>query len=105
MNLNFSHVDTNNLIMLRNNCVRYKQKLKTKAELYQLFNVYTISNHIDGINYDIDTIPNNIEKVIETIENELFEKCEHEWIQEWIDISIDQSVKVTYCIHCEITKK
>ena len=39
----------------KNIVIRYKQKLKTKAELYQLFNVYTISNYIDGINYDIDT--------------------------------------------------
>ena len=100
--MDFSYKTVDELIMLRNGCVCYRNNLKTKQDLYNLFSLYGVNVYPNIFN---NTDKYYINKVIETIESELYEKCHHEWVQEWIDISIDESKKVTYCMCCEITKK
>ena len=95
--MDISGVNVTDLIKIRNECTRYKQNLKTKSELYECFSFYNISKDLQYTN-------NDIEKVIKIIEEHLLEKCEHEWTQEWIDVSLDESKLVTYCKRCEITQ-
>lgn len=30
--------------------------------------------------------------------------CEHEWIDDYIDIDVERGMNVTYCKHCELSK-
>ena len=41
------------------------------------------------------------EKIIDKNNN----NCEHEWIDDYIDISCESSMLITYCKKCEVSKK
>jgi hypothetical protein len=67
----------------------------------------------DGINseYLIDNIyeyENKIhehELIIEQLNQLIYENCEHEFIEDVIDINPDKSQHITYCKNCEYTKE
>ena len=46
----------------------------------------------------------NFNKVIEQCNNYLKKNCDHCWIEDLIDIGIDDYKYVTYCQYCEINK-
>jgi len=46
----------------------------------------------------------NFSKVIELCNNYLEENCEHCWIEDLIDIGLDNYKYITYCQYCEISK-
>ena len=50
---------------------------------------------------------NNIDyhKMIEHINHFLLKYCNHLWIDDYIDISLEKSKCITYCEYCSITKK
>ena len=39
------------------------------------------------------------------VENKINNICEHEWIDDDIDINPELSQRITYCKHCEVSKK
>jgi len=47
----------------------------------------------------------NLEILIKNVEHHIKNNCEHEWIDDLIDIDPDRSQHICYCIKCEITKK
>jgi hypothetical protein len=48
---------------------------------------------------------NNFETLKAEITNNIKNICEHEWIEDDIDISPDRSQRICYCVKCEATKK
>jgi hypothetical protein len=59
--------------------------------------------------FDDDNIYKSLLTNLETLENEtknlIINKCNHEWIDDYIDIFPDRGENVCYCIKCDITKK
>ena len=39
------------------------------------------------------------------VKNKINNICEHEWINDEIDINPERSQKITYCTYCELSKK
>ena len=86
------------LVSIKNECIRYKHKIKTKDHLVSLFLSHNINcNLIPNESSDIDT-------VIYQLDVQLMKSCNHCWIQEWIDTSFHQAKLVTYCEYCELTQ-
>jgi len=40
-----------------------------------------------------------------SIKDKIKDKCEHDWVNDTIDINPDSSKNICYCVKCEITKK
>lgn len=47
----------------------------------------------------------NLETLIKHVQHHIQNKCQHEWIDDLIDIDPDRSQNICYCINCEITQK
>jgi len=41
---------------------------------------------------------------IEFISMELLKKCVHEWVEDWIDLTVEKSQQIKYCKYCETNK-
>lgn len=39
------------------------------------------------------------------VNTNIINTCEHEWVDDYIDIDLDKSMNITYCKKCETTKK
>ncbi len=48
---------------------------------------------------------NNLDNLKLFIKDLINKKCEHEWIDDMIDIDPDSSQTICYCVKCEVTKK
>jgi len=46
----------------------------------------------------------HIEQKLYYIDKFLNENCNHKWITDYIDISLDQSKQIIYCSICELNK-
>jgi hypothetical protein len=94
------------------------QKIKVawdiiQSQVDQLDNNYFL-NDKDNLyqellyNFDNDEI-NNVTKLLtiykEIIKDKLENSCDHEWINDYIDIGPDCSQIICYCSKCEVTKK
>lgn len=91
--------------------------LKQIIELYSEF-IELTENEEDMCNYNKDediktllTIKNNYEDKLREITffkgfvtNKIYELCEHDFVQDTIDITPDSSKEITYCSLCEYTK-
>ena len=51
---------------------------------------------------ELDCLLSNYKYIVEDKLNNI---CEHEWIIDLIDIDPDRSKIITYCKHCELSKK
>lgn len=47
----------------------------------------------------------NLEILIKDVHDHIKHKCDHEWIDDLIDIDPDRAQNICYCVKCEITKK
>lgn len=57
---------------------------------------------------DVDTyqeLINNLDNLKLLIKELIKNKCEHEWVDDLIDIGHDKSQHICYCVKCEVTKK
>jgi len=45
------------------------------------------------------------QELLKKIENVIYKNCEHNWIDDWIDIDPDTSKHIIYCLHCELQKR
>jgi|688.fasta_scaffold915792_2 hypothetical protein len=52
-----------------------------------------------------DDIINNLDTLKLFIKNKANDVCNHEWINDTIDINPDMSLNICYCVKCEVTKK
>ena len=41
----------------------------------------------------------------DSIKDKIKDKCQHDWVNDTIDINPDSSKNICYCLKCEITKK
>ena len=46
-----------------------------------------------------------IEKDIINCDNQIYKCCEHEFVEDYIDVTPDISKKITYCTICELSKR
>jgi conjugal transfer/entry exclusion protein len=57
--------------------------------------------------YDSDSLQNLslcLEEFKNIVNGKLNNVCEHEWIEDYIDIDPDRSKKICYCSKCNVTK-
>jgi hypothetical protein len=47
----------------------------------------------------------NLDNLKLFIKDLINKKCEHEWMDDTIDINPDRSQNICYCVKCEVTKK
>lgn len=67
---------------------------------------YEIINNFKYIckNINIDEI-NKLSLTADKITDHLYNKCNHYWESDTIDINIEQTMQIEYCTICESTKK
>jgi hypothetical protein len=58
------------------------------------------SNINDIFSYKNEIIPN----VIEDITKQVKSNCNHEWVNDDIDLHLDQTMHIYYCNYCGLTK-
>jgi|688.fasta_scaffold567811_2 hypothetical protein len=93
-------LDTVNIILstMQNNVTKLDNEIISN-NYNNSINVYNVSK-VSNVKSEFINFKNSIESAIEDIEDH----CEHEWIDDLIDITPDRSQHITYCKHCEITK-
>ena len=51
------------------------------------------------------TILNKKKEFLEKINKYISDNCEHEWVNDTIDIDVEKSQQITYCYKCETNKE
>jgi hypothetical protein len=47
----------------------------------------------------------DLHRLKDSVKDKIKDKCEHDWVNDTIDINPDSSKNICYCVKCEITKK
>jgi hypothetical protein len=68
----------------------------------ELLNRYL--NMFDNVNIYNELI-SDLELLKDSVKDKMKNKCEHDWVNDTIDINPDTSTNICYCVKCEITKK
>lgn len=58
--------------------------------------------------YELESLQNLtllVEEFKYIVDNKLENVCDHEWVEDYIDIDPDRSKKICYCVKCNVTKK
>ena len=67
---------------------------------------YEIINDFKSISKNINYSEiNKINLIMDKISNTLYDKCNHEWETDIIDINIERTMQIEYCKICESTKR
>ena len=114
--------------MNSNNFLLYKQKLNSKLR-YNESIINSFDELLDKLDHILKTDTSNIDKIIneilqineikltyickkDTIEqqiincdNQIYKCCEHEFVEDYIDVTPDISKKIVYCTICELSKR
>lgn len=53
----------------------------------------------------LHTLKTNVITFSEELENQIQNCCNHEYIEDLVDVEYDRSIRVVYCKICELTKK
>ena len=72
--------------------------IKCNDELLQYINVFENQEIYDDLIINLEVLKNEIQTHIKN-------NCEHEWINDSIDIDPDRSRDICYCVKCDLTKK
>jgi hypothetical protein len=78
----------------------------TYETLNDLYNEYSFFNekciHMNMDKNALSSIQNiHLQNINDIINNKIMKICNHEFIEDDIDISPDYSQRITYCLHCE----
>ena len=77
-----------------NNNYFLEEKDNIYGKLMHLFDEDSVKELIQGLTEFNNLVTKKIENV-----------CQHEWIEDEIDIDLDRSQRICYCKWCEISKK
>ena len=47
----------------------------------------------------------HLHRLKDCVKDKIKDKCEHDWVNDTIDINLDSSKNICYCVKCEITKR
>jgi hypothetical protein len=110
------------------NFLLYKKKLNSNL-VYNESIINSFDELLDKLDHILKTDTSNIDKIIneilqineikltyickkDTIEqqiincdNQIYKCCEHEFVQDYIDVTPDISKKIVYCTICELSKR
>ena len=81
----------NEITKLTNNNI-FENNPSILHHFYKLMNIKTLNE-----------LKNKITEYADILEKNTI--CDHEWIDDYIDITPDRSMPITYCEKCEATKK
>ena len=101
---NLEHIKSfkNNIIRIKNNITgldnNYFETQCASRLLTEYMNMFdSIETYNEVIN-NLDTLKLFIKNKINTI-------CNHEWVHDTIDIDLERTKNICYCVKCEVTKK
>lgn len=104
----------NNIIEIKHLCEQELQYLHDYCnfcnEHSSLFNVQQ-NKYTDFINNfcqqekNIDALIQSKQQLLDEINDYIYDQCDHEWIDDHIDIDIEKSQQICYCCKCELNKK
>ena len=112
---NALEVDTlSNIITLSNKCIQFLDDLQTKRQQI-LLDINNNENDFFEKNpqivsqfnalFDPKVYKTRLQLFTEELEDTVNSYCEHEYIDDLIDVNYDKSVRVTYCQLCELTRR
>ena len=112
---NALEVDTlSNIITLSNKCIQFLNELQTKRQQI-LLDINNNENDFFEKNpqivsqfnalFDPKVYKTRLQLFTEELEDTVNSYCEHEYIDDLIDVNYDKSVRVTYCHLCELTRR
>ena len=66
--------------------------------------IHYLSSYKDN-NDMFHTFIKNLTNLQRRVKHQLTNKCDHEWTNDTIDIDMDTSKEICYCVKCEVSKK
>ena len=93
-----------NFLQIKNNIENFNNDYFKKYCSDELFQNYLqIYENIDYEDYNKHI--EKLELIKENIELKLQNLCNHEWVEDLIDINPEKSKYICYCVKCEVTRK
>lgn len=88
-------------------CIMLKQLYEKKENVENRIYGMTHNPSSCGITNpeQLKTEINNCKNQLVRLKNQIYYMCQHEWIEDFIDISPEKSKKIIYCQSCLLTKR
>lgn len=83
--------DISNISVDNNYFIDHPEVISKFHSLFSFNSLYQLKEQIQYFEHIVNT------NIINT--------CEHEWVDDYIDIDLDKSMNITYCKKCETSKK
>lgn len=103
------HCNLEHIKSSKNRILQIKNSIKTlNNNFFEVNCSYHLLTQYLNMFDDTDTYNEsiiNLETLIKHIDYHIKNKCNHEWIDDLIDIDPDRSKEICYCVKCEVTKK
>ena len=101
---NLEHIKSSktNMIKIKNNITNHSNNyFDTHCECMLLNDYLKMFDSIETYN----ELVNNLESLKLVIKSKIRDICQHNWVEDYIDINPDRSQKICYCNECGVTKK